>query len=242
MSVEDKLVTIFKLQQIDSKLNEINILKGELPIEVKDLEDEIAGLVIRMDKMKEGVSEYDSIITDHRNTMKDSETLIEKYNTQIENVKNNREYDALNKELELQKLEIQLCEKKIRDINRDIDNKKSLLDEYDVLLTAKKLELQHKKDELGKIIGDTEKEENSLVKDSAKVEKSIDERLLSAYKRIQGTYKNGLAVVPYDRNSCGGCFAKIPPQRQMEIKQRMKIIVCEHCGRVLVDPELASAN
>lgn len=242
LTVEDKLVSLSKLQKIDTKLKEIQILKGELPMEVQDLEDEIAGIETRIEKVQEGIKDAEASISDFNNTIKDSEALIAKYNKQQSNVKNNREFDALTKEVELQELEIQLCQKRIRDKNREIDSLKATLEEATTKIDSRKDELNHKKEELDKIISETEKEETDLRKKSEKAEKGIEDRLLNAYKRIRDSYKNGQAVVTFDRNSCGGCFNKIPAQIQLEIKQRNKMIICEHCGRVLVDPELLNNN
>ena len=242
LTVEEKLVSLTKLQKIDTKLNEITILKGELPIEVQDLEDEVAGFEKRIDKINDSIKDAEANISDYNHTIKDAEALIVKYNKQQANVKNNREFDALTKEVELQELEIQLCQKRIREANKEIDSLKETLEQSTSKIDGKKSELNHKKDELEKIISETEKEENDLRKKAEKAKKGIEERLITAYTRIKNSYKNGQAVVTFDRNSCSGCFNKIPAQQQLEIKQRTKMIICEHCGRILVDPELMNNN
>jgi len=242
LTVEDKLVSLTKLQKIDTKLNEITILKGELPMEVQDLEDEIAGFEKRIEKITDGIKDAEANITDYNHTIKDAEALIAKYNKQQANVKNNREFDALTKEVELQELEIQLCQKRIRDAGKEIESLNETLEQSTARIDSKKEELNHKKEELEKIISETEKEENDLMKKAQKAQKGIEDRLITAYNRIKNSYKNGQAVVTFDRNSCGGCFNKIPAQQQLEIKQRSKMIICEHCGRILVDPELMNNN
>lgn len=235
VTVEDKLKNLFQLQKIHVELDNIQTLKGELPIEVQDLEDELSGLQIRQEKIKTEAIELDKYIEEKKLAIKESESLIKKYNKQLDSVKNNREYEALQKELELQKLEIQLCEKRIKDTNEQIKFKTEALAQNKKDITAKKKELEAKKEELGKIIVETEKEEKDFAKKIKKAEENIEERLLVAYYRIRKGYKNGLAVVKIDRDSCGGCYNKIPAQKQSEIAQRKKVLVCENCGRVLVD-------
>lgn len=239
MPVEEKLKKLQTLQSIYSKIDELYVLKGELPIEVSDLEDELAGLQTRLNKLQNDVKGLESEISKYKNAQKDSEKLIEKYNEQQNNVKNNREFEALTKEVELQKLEIQLNEKKVKETQEAIEAKKSYLEESEKLLKAKGKELEDKKKELEKIIKETEKEESGLLKKADKIAQDIEERMVNAFNKIRKTYSNGLAVVRYERDACGGCFAQIPPQRQVEIRQRKKIIICEHCGRILVDPELS---
>jgi len=238
LTVEEKLKNLYELQLIYSKIDEIQVLKGELPIEVSDLEDEIAGLQTRVTKLEEDVDSFEKNISKSKNQIKDSEALIKKYEKQQANVKNNREFDALSKEIELQRLDIQLSEKKIKEANEGIEAKRAYLDESGNLMKTKKDELDIKKKELDKIIKDTEVEEDELKAKADKAAVNIEERLLIAFNKIRKTYMNGLAVVKFERDSCGGCFAKIPPQRQLEIRQRKKIIICEHCGRVLVDPDI----
>lgn len=237
-SIEDKLKALYELQAIDSNIDRIRILRGELPLEVEDLEDEIAGLETRIEKFQAEVSELDSSISDKKNAISESKALIKKYEEQQNNVRNNREFDALSKEIEFQKLEIELAEKRIKEATANIAAKKELIDAATAKLDALKKDLQHKKDELDGIVADTEKDEKELLAKSEKAEAVIDERLLVAYKRVRGSARNGLAVVPVERNACGGCYSNVPPQRQLDIKSRKKIIVCENCGRILVDPEL----
>ncbi len=237
-SVEDKLKNLLQLQKIDSKLDEIQVLKGELPMEVSDLEDEITGLNARQTRIEEEINGISEFIEGKKSMVKDSEALIAKYEKQSENVKNNREFEAINKEIEDQQLEIKLCEKHIRDANEELTEKIKGLDLAKKAVASKEGVLNHKKSELEKIIADTEKEETALNKNSADARGHIDERLMYSYDRIRNSYRNGLAVVAVDRDACGGCFNSIPPQRQSEIRLHKKIIVCENCGRILVDANL----
>jgi predicted nucleic acid-binding Zn-ribbon protein len=237
-SVEDKLKNLLQLQKIDSKLDEIQVLKGELPMEVSDLEDEITGLNARQTRIEEEINGISEFIEGKKSMVKDSEALIAKYEKQSENVKNNREFEAINKEIEDQQLEIKLCEKHIRDANEELTEKIKALDLAKKAVASKEGVLNHKKSELEKIIADTEKEETALNKNSADARGHIDERLMYSYDRIRNSYRNGLAVVAVDRDACGGCFNSIPPQRQSEIRLHKKIIVCENCGRILVDANL----
>jgi predicted nucleic acid-binding Zn-ribbon protein len=238
-SIKDKLTELYRLQQIDSKLAEIEILKGELPMEVGDLEDEIIGLETRITKLKESIGEIETEVSNHNANIAESEALIEKYNGQLDNVKNNREYDALTKEIELQKLEIQLSGKKINDTKSGKITKEDALEKAEARLDGKQKDLETKKVELEKIISKTEKEETKLKKQSEKAKKTIDERLLKSYNKISSSYRNGLAVVTVNRGSCGGCFNRIPPQQIIEIGVMKNIIACEHCGRVIVDESFA---
>lgn len=238
-SVEEILKKLFSLQEIDSKIDEFHILKGQLPIEVSDLEDEIVGLETRVGRLKDQVDELEGIENKHKENIINSNTLIEKYNKQLDDVKNNREFEALTKEIELQNLENQLSEKKIRESQANKDAKTELYQETVDRLDGKKAHLETKKVELDKIIVKTEKEENKLRKEADKVRKNIEPRLLKSYDRIRGRYKNGLAVVTVMRQACGGCFNRIPPQTQIEIGLYKAIIACEHCGRVLVDNVIA---
>ena len=241
-SVEDKLKNLLQLQKIDSKLDEIQVLKGELPMEVSDLEDEITGLNARQTRIEEEINGISEFIEGKKSMMKDSEALIAKYEKQSENVKNNREFEAINKEIEDQQLEIKLCEKHIRDANEELTEKIKGLDLAKKAVASKEGVLNHKKSELEKIIADTEKEETALNKNSADARGHIDERLMYSYDRIRNSYRNGLAVVAVDRDACGGCFNSIPPQRQSEIRLHKKIIVCENCGRILVDANLDGSD
>ncbi len=238
-SVEEKLVNLYKLQTVDSSIDQIEILRGELPMEVKDLEDEVTGLVNRQTRIEEEINGISEFIESKKAAIKESEELIAKYEKQSENVKNNREFEAINKELEMQGLEIKLSEKHIRDANEELAEKIKNLDAAKKTIAVKDGVLSHKKSELEKIIADTEIEEKELRSKSEEARSHIDERLLYSYDRIRNSYRNGLAVVTVERDACGGCFNSIPPQRQSEIRLHKKIIVCENCGRILVEGELA---
>jgi len=238
-SIEEKLRDLYNLQQIDSQIDEIQILKGELPMEVSDLEDEMIGLETRVNRLESQLQDLRQDVVRHNNNIKEAEALIIRYEQQMDNVKNNREFDALTKEIELQRLEIQLSQKKINQANKDILAKDETLIAAKERMHSKAAELEAKKVELQQIIEKTEKEETDLSKKSEKARKLIEDRLLRAYDKTRKSYRNGLAVVTISRNACGGCFNTIPPQQQLEIAQRKKIIACEHCGRVLVDEMIA---
>ena len=239
LTVKEKLEQLFALQKIDSKIDEIQVLKGELPIEVEDLEDEIKGLETRITKLEESVNNISTEISNHKANIKNSEALIERYNKQLDDVKNNREFDALTKEIELQKLDIQLSEKKIGEIESSKVAKDDTLAEAQEKFQTKQSELDNKKVALDKIIAKTDKEEASLNKKSVTARKSIEERLLKSYDRIRKRFRNGLSVVTIERDACGGCYNRLPPQMQIEIGMRKNIMACEHCGRVLIDEILA---
>ena len=238
ISVEERLRALYSLQLVDSEIDKIKTLRGELPLEVQDLEDEIAGLETRLGNLKEEVVTLEKSVSKKINEISDSEALIKKYEEQQKNVRNNREFDSLSKEIEYQNLEIELYNKKIKEFNFLIEEKKLVIADSESTLADRKTDLENKKSELDEIISDTQKEEEGLYKKSEKVEAIIEERLLTAYKRIRTNARNGLAVVPVQRDACGGCFNQIPPQRQLDIKSRKKIIVCEYCGRILVDDEI----
>ena len=238
ISVEERLRALFSLQLVDSEIDKIKTLRGELPLEVQDLEDEIAGLETRLGNLKEEVVNLEKSVSKKNNEITDAETLIKKYDEQQKNVRNNREFDSLSKEIEYQNLEIELFNKKIKEFNFMIEEKNLVIADSEVALADRKSDLENKKSELDEIISDTQKEEEGLYKKSEKVQLVIEERLLTAYKRIRSNARNGLAVVPVQRDACGGCFNQIPPQRQLDIKSRKKIIVCEYCGRILVDDEI----
>jgi len=240
LTVEDKLRKLYDLQLIHSRIDRIHSLRGELPLEVQDLEDEISGLTRRMERLQSEIDAENAEITNKRNVIKDAELLIKRYEEQQMNVRNNREYDALSKEIEFQKLEIELAEKRIREYSLNIEHKTEALNGVNEQLEERKKHLEHKNAELDKILKETEKEEAQLQKAADKVGAEIEDRLLNAYHRIRENAKNGLAVVTIERNAIGGSFFTIPPQQQMEIAQRKKIMTSEHCGRILVDPELAS--
>jgi uncharacterized protein len=237
-SVEEKLSSLVRLQKIDSKLDEIQILKGELPIEVKDLEDEIEGLHARQTRVEEEINGINEFIAQKREGIKEADALVKKYEKQSDNVKNNREFEAINKEIEMQQLEVKLCEKHIKDASEEISEKARQLDEAKKAVATKESNLSGKKSELEKIISETEKEEKLYNKEAAAARSHVDERLLASYDRIRKNYRNGLSVVPVERDACGGCFHAIPPQKQSEIKLRKKVMVCENCGRILVDDDL----
>ena len=238
-SVEEKLTSLVSLQKIDSKLDEIRILKGELPMEVADLEDEIQGLHARQLRIEEEINGITEFIAQKKEAIKEAEALVKKYEKQSENVKNNREFEAINKEIEMQQLEIKLCEKHIKDANEEIAEKAQALEKAKKAIATKEGVLNAKKGELEKIISTTEKEEKQFNKAAEDARQAVDHRLLASYEKIRKNYRNGLAVVPVERDACGGCFYSIPPQKQSEIKQRKKVMVCENCGRILIDAELA---
>ena len=238
-SVENKLTSLFELQVVDSKIDKIRTVRGELPLEIKDLEDSVEALATRLEKQNEDYRSSETIISDKKNLMKDAEVMIKKYKSQQNKVRNNREYESLTKEIEYQTLEIQLAERKIKEFKASLTTKKEQLEQLEEELKERKSRLKEKQGELDEIIAETEKEETALLKKSKAFEAQIEERLLGAYKRIRSNTRNGLAVVPVERDACGGCFSKIPPQRQLDIKTHKKLIVCEHCGRILVAPDIA---
>jgi predicted nucleic acid-binding Zn-ribbon protein len=237
-SVEEKLKSLLDLQKVETKLDEIQILKGELPIEVSDLEDEIQGLHARERRIEEEINGITEFINEKKLIMIESDALVKKYEKQSENVKNNREFEAINKEIEMQSLELKLAEKHIKDANEEMGDKVRVLEIAKKNIATKEVNLKHKKSELDKIISETIKEETQYRKESDKAKSKVDPRVLASYERIRKNYRNGLSVVPIVRDACGGCFNAIPPQRQSEIRQRKKIIVCENCGRILVDEEI----
>lgn len=239
-TVEQKLQALWNLQTIHTQIDKIHQVRGELPIEVADLEDEVAGLETRIDKIRTELEGLEDSIVSRKNQIKDAQAATKKYEAQLNDVKNNREYDAITKEVEIQGLEIQVLEKKIREIEYEITNKTTKYNQALENLEERKKDLEAKREELNNITGETEKDEQALSSKAEKAEKKIDERLLIAYNRLRKNAKNGLAVVTIDRDSCSGCFNQIPPQRQLDIRQRKKIIVCEHCGRILVDEEYAN--
>ena len=242
LSVEEKLKILFQLQLVDSKIDRIKMLRGELPLEVQDLEDEIEGLETRMENLKQEIESFETLVTKKKQEIKDAETLIKKYEEQQKNVRNNREFDSLTKEIEYQTLEIELCEKRIKEYTQQVKDKKQSIDQSKKQLDDRTHDLGLKKTELDNIINETQKEEDDLVKKSEEYANIIESRLYTAYRRIRGNARNGLAVVTVQRDACGGCFNKIPPQRQLDIKIRKKVIVCEYCGRILVDDTIAEEN
>ena len=236
-TVAEKLDALYQLQKIDSEIDRIRTIRGELPLEVQDLEDELLGLQTRITKIDDEIKDLESEVLDRKNAMKDSDTAIAKYKEQQNNVRNNREFESLAKEIEFQELEIKLHEKKSKEAKIKIDSKKEILEEAKERFEFRDTDLKTKKAELDEIVAETQKDEDKLLKSSEDAKKKIDERLLTAYVRLRGNAKNGLSVVPIERDSCGGCFNKIPPQRQLDIQSKKKVLVCEHCGRILVPTE-----
>ncbi|MCX6247972.1 MAG: C4-type zinc ribbon domain-containing protein [Bacteroidetes bacterium] len=235
VTIEKKLIALYSLQQLDSQVDKIRIIRGELPLEVQDLEDEIAGLETRIENYLQENSVLEKSVSEKKIAIKDSQALIKKYEEQQMNVRNNREYDSLTKEIEIQSLEIQLSEKRIREFQQALEAKTEEINQFQSVLADRKNDLEIKKNELDDIIAETEKEENELIRNSELNRKFIEERLITAYTRIRKNARNGLAVVQIERDACGGCFNKIPPQHQLDIRMHKKIIVCEYCGRILVD-------
>ena len=238
VTVERKLVALYTLQQIDSKIDRIRIVRGELPEAVQDLEDEVAGLETRIENYNIDLKKFNTDVTNYKIKIKETQALIKKYEEQQNQVRNSREYDSLTKEAEYQSLEIQLCEKRIKDALNKIDDIKTNLEATEKKLAERKNDLVVKQSELNSIVEETEKEEQELVEKSKESEALIEDRLLAAYKRIRKGARNGLAVVKIERDACGGCFNKIPPQHQLDIRIHKKIIVCEYCGRILVDQDI----
>ncbi len=241
-SVEEKLQSLYQLQTMLTEIDKIKTLRGELPLEVQDLEDEIAGLNTRVEKTKAEIADLSAGVTENRNVIEVSKAAIAKYTEQQDNVSNNREFDALNKEIEFKNLEVELAEKHIRDYSAAINIKKEEIEHNQQVIDEKKQDLEIKKAELQEIIEENRQEEERLREKSKALELTIEPRLLQSFKRIRSNTRNGLGIVYVQRESCGGCFNKIPPQRQLDIRMRKKIIVCEYCGRILIDPELAGVQ
>lgn len=242
MSVEQKLKNLYQLQTMLSEIDRIKILRGELPLEVQDLEDEIEGLTHRMGKYNEDVAAYKADIAARKAKINEAQSAVERYQEQIRDVKNNREYDMLSKEIEFQSLEVELQNKKIGEAQRSIDARKLDLENAKRQLEERRADLDMKKTELDDITAETKAEEEKLREKAKVLEQSIEPRLLAAFKRIRKNSRNGLGIVYVQRDACGGCFNKIPPQRQLDIRMRKKIIVCEYCGRIMIDPELAGVK
>jgi uncharacterized protein len=238
LTVEEKLKALFELQKVDSKIDDIKRLRGELPLEVQDLEDEIEGLQTRIQNFEEDLVKLEESISTKKIEIKESQGLIKKYTEQQNNVRNNREFDSLSKEIEFQNLEIELSDKRMKEFSIKIKEKQEVIDESKSILDERTADLDNKRNELNSITNETKKEEDALIDKSEKILNLIEERLANAYKKIRGNARNGLAVVTVQRDACGGCFNKIPPQRQLDVRSRKKIIVCEYCGRILVDPDL----
>lgn len=237
VSMETKLRLLYKLQQTDSKIDKIYLLRGELPLEVQDLEDSIEGLRTRIANLEKDIKDGEAFVAQKKQDMVSSKDLIEKYEAQRDNVKNNREYDSLSKEIEYQTLEIELAEKKINDTNKALAEKREVLASANAALEGREIDLDNKKKELETIVEETQKEEEALLKLSDELQEHIDPRMLNAYKKVRANLRNKMAVVTVKRDACGGCFNKIPPQRQLDIALSKKIIVCEYCGRILISPE-----
>jgi len=235
VTVEDRLRALHQLQIIDSEVDKIRIVRGELPLEIEDLEDLIEGLKTRLEKLSNELEEVNSNLTAKNNNILEATELIKKYEKQLKNIKNNREFSSLTKELEYKNLEIQLSEKNIIELKAKVLHKTEIIHASKLQIADREEELKLKKEELDAIVKETEKEEKVLMKKSEKAQKVIEDRLLGSYTRIRNKVKNGLAVVSVDRDACGGCFNQVPPQRQLDIQMHKKVIVCEHCGRILVD-------
>ena len=242
LSVEERLKTLYQLQTALSAIDEKRLLRGELPLEVQDLEDEIEGLTTRVDKIAADIEEYQKAITTKKGEIADAEASVERYKEQLNEVKNNREYDTLSKEIEFQTLEIELCNKKIREANNKIADKQREMETSQALIAERQGDLDVKKNELEEIMEETRVEEDKLKETVKSLEAKIEGRLLTSFKRIRRNARNGLGIVYVQRDACGGCFNKIPPQRQLDIKMHKKIIVCEYCGRIMIDPELAGVK
>ena len=237
VSMETKLRLLYKLQQTDTKIDKIYLLRGELPLEVQDLEDEIEGLKTRIANLEKDIKDGEAFVAQKKIDIESSKALIEKYESQRNNVKNNREYDSLSKEIEFQSLEIELSEKKINDTHKQLVDKKNALADASAVLEGRSIDLDNKRKELENIIEETQKEEEMLLKQSDELQEQIEPRMLNAYKKVRSNLRNKMAVVTVKRDACGGCFNKIPPQRQLDIALSKKIIVCEYCGRILISPE-----
>ncbi len=239
LTVEEKLKALYQLQTMLSKIDEIKTLRGELPLEVQELEDEIAGLTTRIDRIKAEVSELKSAIAGKKVEIEAAKASVAKYKDQQDNVRNNREYDFLSKEIEFQTLEMELCEKRIKEFQVQEEERSAELEKSTATLDERQKDLEVKKSELDEIISETKQEEEKLRDKAKELETKIEPRLLQSFKRIRKNSRNGLGIVYVQRDACGGCFNKIPPQRQLDIRSRKKIIVCEYCGRIMIDPELA---
>ena len=242
LSVEEKLKTLYQLQTTLSAIDEKKALRGELPLEVQDLEDDIAGLNTRVEKIKGEIEDFQQAVSQKKAEINEAQTSVERYKKQLDDVKNNREYDTLTKEIEFQTLEIELCNKKIREAGIKVEERQNDLKHTEELIADRRQALEEKKNELDEIIDETRAEEERLKEKAKDLEIKIEPRLLTSFKRIRKNARNGLGIVYVQRDACGGCFNKIPPQRQLDIKMHKKIIVCEYCGRIMIDPELAGVK
>ena len=242
LSVEERLKALYQLQTTLSAIDEERALRGELPLEVQDLEDEIAGLTTRVEKIKNDIKEFEDAVKQKKAEINEAQASVERYKIQLNDVKNNREYDTLSKEIEFQTLEIELCNKKIREANAKVEEKNNDLKVTEEQIADRRQALEEKKSELDEIMDETRAEEERLKEKAKELEIKIEPRLLTSFKRIRKNARNGLGIVYVQRDACGGCFNKIPPQRQLDIRMHKKIIVCEYCGRILIDPELAGVK
>lgn len=242
LSVEEKLSVLYQLQTTLSAIDEKRALRGELPLEVEDLEDEIEGLNTRLTKIEGEIGDFQMAIAQKRNEIEVAQQSVERYKSQLEEVRNNREYDTLTKEIEFQSLEIELCNKKIKEATVKVAERKEDFERTQAVIRERQQDLDHKRNELSEIMQETREEEERLKEEAKELETRIEPRLLASFKRIRKGARNGLGIVYVQRDACGGCFNKIPPQRQLDIKMHKKIIVCEYCGRILIDPELAGVK
>ena len=242
LPVEEKLKALFQLQTTLSGIDEKRALRGELPLEVRDLEDELEGLHIRIEKIEQDIKDYQNAITQKKGNIVDAQASLERYNKQLDSVANNREYDTLTKEIEFQTLEIELCNKKIKEAQIKVEEKRKDLEANRALLEDRQHALEEKRNELDEIMQETREEEGLLKEKAAELETKIEPGLLRSFKRIRRGARNGLGIVYVQRDACGGCFNKIPPQRQLDIKMHKKVIVCEYCGRIMIDPDLAGVK
>ena len=242
LPVEEKLKNLFQLQTTLSAIDEKRALRGELPLEVRDLEDELEGLRTRIEKIEQDIKDYQRAITQKKGDIVEDQASLERYNKQLDTVANNREYDTLTKEIEFQTLEIELCNKKIKEAQYKVEEKQKDLEANRGLLEDRQKALEEKRNELDEIMQETREEEGLLKDKASELETKIESGLLRSFKRIRRGARNGLGIVYVQRDACGGCFNKIPPQRQLDVKMHKKIIVCEYCGRILIDPELAGVK
>lgn len=242
LSVEEKLKALYQLQTMLSEIDKIKTLRGELPLEVQDLEDEVTGLTTRIEKINAEINELKSSVASKKIEIDTAKTSIDKYKAQQDNVRNNREFDVLTKEIEFQTLEVELCEKRIKEYTVSIVDKEGEIEKSNQQLDERKKDLELKKGELDEIIAETKQEEEKLRDKAKNLETTIEPRLLQAFKRIRKNSRNGLGITYVQRDACGGCFNKIPPQKQLDIRMRKKIIVCEYCGRIMIDSELAGVE
>lgn len=241
VDVEERLKTLYQLQEKLSEIDSIKTLRGELPLEVSDLSDEIEGLHTRIEKLENQLKEAEQAVSVYKQKAKDSGLKVAKYKEQLDNVRNNREFDHLSKEIEFESLEIELAEKRIKEFGQEAKQLQEDIANNKTILQGRESDLAHKKEELDSIIAETKQQEEELRASVKKIETKVDERLLTAFKRIRRSARNGLAVVAVERGACGGCFNRIPPQRQLDVKMGKKILVCEYCGRIMVDPDLVGA-